>query len=286
MLLAMTVTGALAGVGILLVVRGVVGETAPLSAIVAELHRPRTLAVASTRRDTAIRHLAGRPSTSRDRDLAVCERSIDRWAQDRLVWAALGASVPAGLLVLAVRGVVTVVPAGVMIVAIPLGAVAGWLYARLDLASDAGTARRAFRHALSGYLELVTILIAGGAGIETAMFDAAAAGQGRAFRHLRTALSAAQAQREPPWQLLGQLGERLGIDELSELHASMALAGDGAQVRDTLTAKAAGIRMRDLAQLESEAQARSETMVLPVALMFAGFLLLIGYPALAALSTP
>ena len=66
----------------------------------------------------------------------------------------------------------------------------------------------------------------------------------------------------------------------------MTLAGGGAQVRDSLSAKAAGIRLRDLAELESEAQARSETMVLPVALMFAGFLVLIGYPALAALSAP
>ena len=36
----------------------------------------------------------------------------------------------------------------------------------------------------------------------------------------------------------------------------------------------------------AEAQARSETMVLPVVLMFAGFVVLIGYPALAALSAP
>ena len=171
-------------------------------------------------------------------------------------------------------------------IAVPVGAAVGWLYARVDLASDAAKARLQFRHALSAYLELVTILIAGGAGVETAMFDAAAVGQGSAFRHIRTALSAAQAQRQPPWQLLGQLGDRLGVDELSELHASMTLAGDGAQVRETLGAKASGIRMRDLAELESEAQARSETMVLPVVLMFAGFLVLIGYPALAALSTP
>ncbi len=57
-------------------------------------------------------------------------------------------------------------------------------------------------------------------------------------------------------------------------------------VRDSLTAKAVGIRSKDLAALESEAQAKSETMVLPVVLMFAGFLVLIGYPALAALSGP
>ena len=66
----------------------------------------------------------------------------------------------------------------------------------------------------------------------------------------------------------------------------MTLAGGGAQVRDSLAAKASAMRMRDLADIESEAQARSETMVLPVALMFAGFLVLIGYPPLAALSGP
>ncbi len=66
----------------------------------------------------------------------------------------------------------------------------------------------------------------------------------------------------------------------------MTLAGGGAQVRDSLNAKAVSIRQKDLGDIESEAQARSETMVLPVALMFAGFLVLIGYPALAALSGP
>jgi hypothetical protein len=97
-------------------------------------------------------------------------------------------------------------------------------------------------------------------------------------------LTAAQARREPPWHTLGQLGARLGIADLAELEASMTLAGGGAMVRDSLTAKAKSIRSKDLAALESEAQARSETMVLPVAMMFAGFLLFIGYPALAALS--
>src|SRR5690606_10536104 len=156
------------------------------------------------------------------------------------------------------------------------GVVAGWLYARADLRSDADKARREFRHALAAYLELVTILMAGGAGVETAMFDAAAAGEGPTFRQLRTAMSAAQARREPPWAVLGGLGDRLGVTELEELHASMSLAGDGAQVRDTLAAKADGMRLRDLAALETEAQAKSETMVLPVVLMFAGFLVLIG----------
>ena len=118
------------------------------------------------------------------------------------------------------------------------------------------------------------------------MFDAAALGKGPAFAHIRVALSAAHAHREPPWHGFGRLGTRIGVVELEQLEASMTLAGGGAQVRDSLNAKAVSIRQKDLGDIESEAQARSETMVLPVALMFAGFLVLIGYPTLAALSGP
>ena len=86
--------------------------------------------------------------------------------------------------------------------------VAGWFYARLDLRSDAEKARREFRHALAAYLELVTILMAGGAGVETAMFDAAAIGEGPAVPSpphgavgrpgpTRTAVAAARRTRRP-----------------------------------------------------------------------------------------
>ena len=66
----------------------------------------------------------------------------------------------------------------------------------------------------------------------------------------------------------------------------MTLAGSGAQVRDALAVKAEMVRERALAEQEAQAHSRSETMVLPVAMMFAGFLLLIGYPALSGLSGP
>jgi hypothetical protein len=167
-----------------------------------------------------------------------------------------------------------------------VGGVAGWWWARVDLASDAANARRAFRHPVASNQHQVTILIAGGAGVETAMFDAAAIGAGPPFDHLRAALSTAQARREPPWRQLGALGARIRVRELAELQAAMTLAGGGAQVKESLTAKAAAITANDLAAVEADAQARSETMVLPVTLMFAGFLVLLGYPALAALSGP
>jgi tight adherence protein C len=280
------IAAAVGMVGVLLVVPGLAGVTTPLSAVVAELHRPRHPITTQSRSAQLVEQLVGKRTTGLERDLAVCERTAAKYVQDRFVWALRLAAPGLAITLLSIAGVMSWATPTVGLVAIVAGAVGGWLWARVDLASDAVRDRRQFRHALAAYLELVTILLSGGAGVETAMFDAVAAGRGPAFRHLRSSLSAAQARREAPWRTLGELGHRLGVGELEELEASMTLAGGGAQVRDSLTAKAAGIRMKDLSRLESEAQSRSETMVLPVALMFAGFLVLIGYPALAALSTP
>jgi tight adherence protein C len=287
MLLVFVFACATAVVGLTLVVRGALGVTAPLATIADDLRRPRTPEAASLSLiDRLLARLAGVPSAERSADLAVCDRTEDWFVQQRFVWALLASLPGLGLFAISTWGVEMFFPAPLLLAASAAGLVVGWFYARVDLRSDADKARREFRHSLAAYLELVTILMSGGAGVETSMFDAAALGRGSAFRHLRSALSAAHARRDPPWFGLGQLGSRIGVSELEELEASMTLAGGGAQVRDSLAAKAAAMRMRDLADFESEAQARSETMVLPVALMFAGFLVLIGYPALAALSGP
>ena len=97
-------------------------------------------------------YLAGRNTRPRERDLAVCERTLDRYVQGRLVWAMLGAAPGACLLLMTVGGAVSLLPPAGLMVAIALGAAGGWLYARLDLRSDAETARRSFRHSLAAYL--------------------------------------------------------------------------------------------------------------------------------------
>lgn len=274
-------------IGFTLLVRGALGTTPSLTELADDLRRPRSTSGATVSvLDRIVTRLAGSPTAERSADLAVCDRTEEWFVQQRFVWAVLAAAPGLALFAISSLGADLILPTPLLLAASGAGLAVGWLYARIDLRSDAEAARREFRHALAAYLELVTILMSGGAGVETSMFDAAALGRGRSFKHLRSALSAAHARREPPWFGLGQLGVRIGVTELEELEASMTLAGGGAQVRDSLAAKASAMRMRDLADIESEAQARSETMVLPVALMFAGFVVLIGYPALAALSGP
>jgi hypothetical protein len=56
-------------------------------------------------------------------------------------------------------------------------------------------------------------------------------------------------------------------------------------VRDSLAVKASSLRDHALADAETEAQATTEKMAVPVVLLFFGFLVLVGYPALSMIVT-
>lgn len=213
------------------------------------------------------------------RDLAVLGRSAERHLADKTVLGLLGLLLPAALSgVFAVEGIVVRVTVPVW--ASLLLAIGGFVLPDLGVHSDAQARRRDFRHALGAFLDLVVIALAGGSGVETALTDAAGVGTGWAYDQLRHALSAARLSRQPPWASLGQLGGELGIGELEELAASVGLAGtEGAKVRASLAAKAASLRAHALAEAETDGQAATERMSLPVVLLFAGFLLFIGFPA-------
>lgn len=145
--------------------------------------------------------------------------------------------------------------------------------------------RLAFGHALSTFLDLVSVLLAGGAGIETSLTAAADAGDGWAFTLLRNELIRARTRRHTPWDGLADLGRRLGVSELVDLAATVRLAGEhGARVRSSLTTRAAAVRERHLARVEADAQAATERMGLPMVLVFVGFIALLGYPALTSIT--
>ena len=132
------------------------------------------------------------------------------------------------------------------------------------------------------FLDLINVLLAGGAGIETAMLAAAGAGDGWGFEQLKMAMARAQSSRRSYWDSLRETGEAFGIESLEEMANSVQLAGEhGARIRQSLTAKAASLRTRNLARIEHEAEQRTERMGIPVVLLFVGFILLVGYPAFA-----
>ncbi|WP_257231868.1 type II secretion system F family protein [Streptomyces sp. Rer75] len=165
-------------------------------------------------------------------------------------------------------------------------AVGGFLLPDAMVRSEAAKRRAAFRHALSAFLNLVHLLLAGGAGVDGALADAARVGHGWAFQHLGRALDLARLTRTSPWATLGQLGDELDINELSELAAALSLAGtEGAKVRTSLAAKAAALRHQGGSEAEAEANAATERMTLPAALMAVGFIVFVFYPALTHVTT-
>ena len=90
----------------------------------------------------------------------------------------------------------------------------------------------------------------------------------------------ARSTRRSIWSCLSDLGDELGISALRELGASVQLAGQqGARIASSLATRAASLRGHLLARIEAEAQSASERMGLPTVLMFVGFLVLLGYPA-------
>lgn len=162
-----------------------------------------------------------------------------------------------------------------------LGGFAGFVLPSAMLRSRARSRRRDFLHAFSAYLDLVNVLLAGGAGIETALVSAAEAGDGWAFKSIRGCLVRARLSRRSPWTELRLLGARWDLSEVVEVAGSMHLSGDhGARIRQSLGARADSLRARQLAQIEASAQSSTERMGVPMMLLFVGFMVLLGYPAL------
>lgn len=288
MILPAMLAGATVGAGLLVAARGLIAPPLPrLERRLVELYEPLPVAgqsVLQRRWQTwALQMVSATGNDLRPlrRDLAVSGMTIERHAVAKLTFAVAGAGLP--LLVAIVWSVAGItVPIGAIALMALIAGIAGFFIPDLLLTRRAAQRRRDLRYALSLFLDLVVIVLAGGGGVETALYDAANAGSGWAFGELRRGLNAARLQRTSPWAALAQLGEALGSAELIELASSVELAGtSGARVRESLRAKAISARDHELAEAESEAVAASERMGAPMVAMFVGLMLLIGYPAMA-----
>jgi tight adherence protein C len=130
----------------------------------------------------------------------------------------------------------------------------------------------------------VSMNLSGGRGVPEALMAASEIGSGWALWRLRDALANARITGQTPWQALGALGEEVRVDELRDLAAALGLvADDGAKVRESLTARAASLRRRELADLEGQAGEKSQSMLVAQMLLCAGFLIFLTYPVVGVL---
>jgi len=152
--------------------------------------------------------------------------------------------------------------------------------------------RRALRQAdisadvVSTYADLVVLCLAGGMGIESALLAAATVADDPVTRLVERSLTSAADAGRSPWDALTSVGAALGVDALVDLAGAVALAGtEGAAVRATLASRAASLRERQAAATEARANAATERLFVPGVVLLLGFLVFLGYPAVARIAS-
>lgn len=174
------------------------------------------------------------------------------------------------------------VPAGVGLI------IAGLLFITPDLAvrDQAKRAREEFAHALSAYLDLVALKRAADAGPAQALEKAAEIGRGWPFLYLQGALRRARLEKIPPYQALTELSAEYGLPVLDDLADIMrGSATEGAAVYKALRARSSALTTELLADQAAEANAASEKMTAPGALLAVLVMLLMAFPAVIRMLT-
>ncbi|MGW2103739.1 type II secretion system F family protein [Streptomyces olivaceoviridis] len=166
--------------------------------------------------------------------------------------------------------------------------VAVLLFITPDLAvrDQAKRAREEFAHALSAYLDLVALKRAADAGPAEALEKAADVGEGWPFLYLQGALRRARLEKIPPYQALAELSAQYDLPVLDDVADIMrGSATDGAAVYKALRARTAALNAELLADQASEANAASEKMTAPGALLAVLVMLLMAFPAVIRMLT-
>jgi Flp pilus assembly protein TadB len=279
------VAGVLCGLGLYLAVRELMPASARLDAALARLDPATSVAsipaaARSARRQSMAERIAAElpwlPSPAAD--LALLGKDRAGWIASKVACGLVGLAFPAllaGLAALAGTRLPWSVPT---VMSLALGAL---LFLAPDVVTRVNAAERRaeFRLALTSYLDLVGLERGAGAGPTQALEAAAEIGDGWEFRRISAALDAARRSGAPPWTGLARLARETGITELADVADIAEIAGhEGARIMDTLAARAASMRSQELAGDRARAGSRSTTMVIPIALLGAGFLLLMIFP--------
>lgn len=217
--------------------------------------------------------------TSLRQDLALNGQSFESTMGRKVVVGVVGFLV--GLVIAVSLGVAGLdLPVGVPVVVGLLFAAAFFFIPDFDARSAAARRRKEFKRALGAYLDWVSVQMSGKAAAEQALPDAAKIGSGWPLALIRHTVTNATRSGQDVWVAFQELGDRIGVSQLRELGTLVQLVGhDGAQVRDTLSARAASLRNEELADAEGTAGKRDQSMLMAQILLGVGFAVFLGYPA-------
>ncbi len=220
--------------------------------------------------------------TSLRQDLALNGQSFDATMGRKVVVGVGGFLI--GLIITIFLGVAGLhLPIGVPVVVALMFAAGFFFIPDFDARTAAGRRRKEFKRALGAYLDWVSLQMSGKAAAEQALPEAAKIGSGWPLALIRHTVTNATRSGQDVWIALTDLGDRIGVVQLRELGTLVQLvAHDGAQVRDTLAARASSLRTEELADAEGTAGKRDQSMLMAQILLGVGFAVFLGYPAVVS----
>ena len=305
MLTASLLAGAVAGAGLYALVRVFLRPRPGVAALVARIDggqrslRPHTATALELQRGLAgaarggMQVLSDRLETGAAergwqlgrvrKDLAVLNRSVGSFLATKIVLG-LVFFLLAPVLYTTLRTAGVPLPGGAPLLAAVVFGAFGFFLPDLALKGEAERRRRDFRRVVGVFLDLVAMNLAGGRGLPEALLAASSISDHWAVVRIRQALANARLMGNTPWQALGDLGDELGLDELRDLAGALSLAADdGAKIRSSLSARAATLRRKEMAENEGEAGERSQSMLVAQLLVCSAFLLFLAFPAVERL---
>ncbi|MEX2292015.1 MAG: type II secretion system F family protein [Mycobacteriales bacterium] len=217
------------------------------------------------------------------KDLAVLNKTVGSFLATKIVLG-LAFFLLAPILYSTLRTAGVPLPGGAPLLAALVFGAFGFFLPDLALRGEADRRRRDFRRVVGVFLDLVAMNLAGGRGLPEALLAASSISDHWAVIRIRQALANARLMGNTPWQALGELGDELGLDELRDLAGALGLAADdGAKIRSSLSARAATLRRKEMAESEGEAGERSQSMLVAQLLICSAFLLFLAFPAMERL---
>lgn len=221
------------------------------------------------------------------KDLALVGTTSEQHSANQALMGILGLVIPPALA--AVFILIAGMPAPILIFSLPmsLGLAALLMWAtNLTITQKAAEARQEFARAVATYIELVAAERKRATAATIALEHAADVADSWVFVRIRQELQLARYKGQRPWDALKQFSKEIGVPELSDLADIMRLAGaEGASVYEPLRARGKGLRIQLLNEARSRANADSERITMPMALMGLIFIALIATPPLFKLIT-
>ncbi len=279
------ICGALGGLGLYFIVRGLIPAGPALDSALGRLHPPAGAATAPAPVQPASGGLVAllrlKPPLP---ELRLIGQTVERYALEKVAYALVGLLLPA--LFIAVLSTVGIGIVWYVPTVVSLGCAVGMFFlVDMNIRQRAAAAREEFRRAVATYLTLVGLVRYSGAGAVESLEQAARIGSGWVFDRIRAVLDDARYANEAPWARLRQVSVEIGVPDLGEIGEIMSLVGEqGAQVYQTLLARAQSLRVALRTTEQQRAATATTLLYVPTSLLLLVFLVLIGYPAVSRIA--